>query len=842
MTGEPVYKFVKFILGEKDKAMGRLSRSLSKVFFGTPSKNQGDTQGNVHGIPACGVPWPTDGTTSHDGAAFITADAMPAEYVEQDKNVYLLDSVGKRHAGVDPLTIGKNVELAPNVLGDATGFVARGAEYGTDGLRKNIFYKAGSDLIAHHLQPRPPEKSTHAYDVDGRHAGIHYQWRVVRWVKAFCQGATGTAEKIFAVALNFTRNGDGTPAHGIARFRNGTTATLSHEAGGPLSPADDGNHDVGETPEGKICSAGVNISRELYGDTDGGILYSPAEFINSQWQPGSQGPFVKRVEWREDFGDKHTNVCGKPAKGRKKWMTWNDFVTFPTHPRIPPPQDPPPGPPIDPPPGTPVDPPLPPPGTPPGDNPPPAATKTTYPPTTETPNQVGTPSINGHPVPDTPDERGQPESDAGSEPRSAADGAGGQSIPQPKLPGHAFTLEEFLNQPRVGELAFLPVYQAATAATTGPRWPTLNTTMGQVFKDANGRIIGNLRSTAGGNLITLAPEMELSHAYVANKEAWPTLSAFYTIFGAGKNVAGTEFIGGMGLGLRVPDKYLPASGWYFKLDFTDGHDVPDLDIRSTDSAGLDNSTGRVVKINGTAISAGSGDVVGPASATDNAVALFDSTTGKLIKNSTVTFASNALENSAASTFTVRAAAGQGTAIGRAANTSAVLGTTVNIGDLLAASAVQLSVVAGSTLAGPPQTTTLAGGGLVNSLEDDGTNGYREYIEEVQTTDATVTAIIDIPRPSAAATCQLDYEVTGINTADTTKDVIEHGRYRVYDSAGTLTIGAAVEGPNTLNNLAAGGTIAVVASGTNIRITVRGAAATTINWGVVAKVSWRNTTT
>lgn len=39
---------------------------------------------------------------------------------------------------------------------------------------------------------------------------------------------------------------------------------------------------------------------------------------------------------------------------------------------------------------------------------------------------------------------------------------------------------------------------------------------------------------------------------------------------------------------------------------------------------------------------GSGDVVGPASSTDNAVVLFDGTTGKLIKNSDLTFAVNVL--------------------------------------------------------------------------------------------------------------------------------------------------------------------------------------------------------
>jgi hypothetical protein len=44
-------------------------------------------------------------------------------------------------------------------------------------------------------------------------------------------------------------------------------------------------------------------------------------------------------------------------------------------------------------------------------------------------------------------------------------------------------------------------------------------------------------------------------------------------------------------------------------------------------------TDAIVQIGGTA---GSGDVVGPASATDNAIARFDSTTGKLIQNSAVT--------------------------------------------------------------------------------------------------------------------------------------------------------------------------------------------------------------
>jgi hypothetical protein len=57
------------------------------------------------------------------------------------------------------------------------------------------------------------------------------------------------------------------------------------------------------------------------------------------------------------------------------------------------------------------------------------------------------------------------------------------------------------------------------------------------------------------------------------------------------------------------------------------------------------SSGQVLKSTGTGVewgtgSSGSGDVVGPASSTDNAVTRFDSTTGKLIQNSTVTLDDN----------------------------------------------------------------------------------------------------------------------------------------------------------------------------------------------------------
>lgn len=63
---------------------------------------------------------------------------------------------------------------------------------------------------------------------------------------------------------------------------------------------------------------------------------------------------------------------------------------------------------------------------------------------------------------------------------------------------------------------------------------------------------------------------------------------------------------------------------------------------STDSAIalFDGATGKLIKDSGTTLGdlAGGGDVTGPGSATDSAIALFDGATGKLLKDSTVTLA------------------------------------------------------------------------------------------------------------------------------------------------------------------------------------------------------------
>jgi len=85
-----------------------------------------------------------------------------------------------------------------------------------------------------------------------------------------------------------------------------------------------------------------------------------------------------------------------------------------------------------------------------------------------------------------------------------------------------------------------------------------------------------------------------------------------------------------------------------------GDPVPSSAISDATTGGLSvivitgGSTGQVLTLqaNGTyapaTVSSGSGDVVGPASATDNAIARFDTTTGKLLQNSGATISDVAL--------------------------------------------------------------------------------------------------------------------------------------------------------------------------------------------------------
>lgn len=196
-----------------------------------------------------------------------------------------------------------------------------------------------------------------------------------------------------------------------------------------------------------------------------------------------------------------------------------------------------------------------------------------------------------------------------------------------------------------------------------------------------------------------------------------------------------------------------------------------------------------------------------------------------------------------------------TAIGTAANMVTAASTFANDNRLLRSDGTSRGAQASAatmddsgnlsgvgTIASGAHTITQAGGGLVEAYEDDGTNGYRVYLDEVQTTDATATTVIEIARPSASATICVEYTITAVNTADTTQRAVVTGAQEFYDNSGTLTAGTAHAGPNYSDTITSGILVSPSVNGSNWRIRVRGVAATTINWSVVARVSWRNTTT
>lgn len=650
---EPFDKFKFWILGAKEAAQKAVARSLSVFHVVTKVKQPGYRQGNMRGVPAGKVAWPVSPDT-HDGVSFIASDCFFAEYDAQDGVVRCLDDFdGTYHRGAIPLEVhnplqpislqgGKtpNIHVATDPYQSGIGVVIRTAEFGTDGLNKNVFFRLGP-LVAHHRDPNQPINSSLVHDPgEGNEdwaGGLHYPLRVRGFIRNFCQDASGDLSKrdtvtgqpiagsnfVYAPLFNFTRNGDGTVAHGGAHFANGE-AVLSHEAKGPISPADDGvRHLVGVVryppprPKGvlagvaagvkallnpppppppvNVYQGGINISTMLLGDSSGGILYSPEEFINVQWELGGKGPFVKRVEFREDFKDFHLNLCGKKVKGRKKWQTWSDVTTYPpksppitpTPPTVPPPITP--TPPTVPPttptpptvPGTPTTPT--PPAVPPsspitGDPPPPPVPR----PGTTSPGQVETPSVQGHAEPALPDGP-----------------VTGRSSPSPHeqswLNRFGFTEKEFITQPVVADLVAIPIYRSATPnnnATGAARWEPALSQETIYSADADGRVTSrNQTATGSGDFAVMPANVNPRNAFVENKasiEAGADVSGLFVLSVSN----GTNSIAGwFGIGSRLITGGL-ASGAELSLDFTASTTNPTMRLDAKDeTAAVDNTGG-----------------------------------------------------------------------------------------------------------------------------------------------------------------------------------------------------------------------------------------------------------
>lgn len=173
--------------------------------------------------------------------------------------------------------------------------------------------------------------------------------------------------------------------------------------------------------------------------------------------------------------------------------------------------------------------------------------------------------------------------------------------------------------------------------------------------------------TLGANVTTaLATDVGSAGAFVVLGGAGGTPSAITLTNGTGLPIAGITGLGsnvGTALGVAVGSTGGPvvnggALGTPSSGTLINCTGLP-LGNLANSSAGadrfamwdqsandwVDGTFGTGFTINGTTVSvtaSGTGDVVGPASATDNAIVVYDGTTGKLVKDSTVTISSGSM--------------------------------------------------------------------------------------------------------------------------------------------------------------------------------------------------------
>jgi len=699
-------KIKKWLFGSEAIARQRAARHQPKVALGLATAESGDRQDDVEGLEVGGVIWPIE-EGSHDAACFLEFKCAYATYDKKAKKVWLLDNEkGTRHPGALPLIVGDTVFPESDTGG--RGLVVRTALYGDDGLKKNVFIPFAGKLVAHHEPQDPPINSTPVFDEDGRNGGFHYLTKVKLMVTRLCLGATDKLSEVFAPMFNFTRNGDGTPAHGLANFRD-SSAMLSHEADGPLCPADDNQHVGGVTSDGKkIHSGGIDRLRALY-KVHGGLA-SPKEFVNEQWESGSRDAFVGRVEEREDFKDFHINLCGKKAKGRKKWQEWKPKASPRETP--PPPKDPtepPPGDPREPPPRQPIDPGEP--GRPvidPGPIPGRGLPSIAFPTVTETPTNTGPaeeeqPSLRGLIVPDFDPPKGAGFNEAYSHGVGTQDEIWKRAV--------NFTQREFFSFLRGSHDVAQGVAAQDPTANLDPAKVLIKAAaLSNFAQDANGQWYGK-RGYADGAVQTLMPGgLEGHMAYKARNGALlaanHTLTRLLLNYKQGSYTINTYFA----MGARITTSGMPASGVYMKLDYTDDAALPDVDIRTTDADGLDASTGRKLMFNGTELATGSSanNVTAASTLTANRIPVGDGARG--LADTSLDMQTNTLSNLNAATFTIRAASSQQLTLGTNGEATSLPGN-VTVGGTLASGA--------HTMAEQAAPSTPAAGHVVIYPKSDG---------------------------------------------------------------------------------------------------------------------------
>jgi hypothetical protein len=668
----------------------RAAWSMAPVGWGGGPKRSGNHVGTAGwGLELGGKAFAlTNDRTTWGGADFLAADAMVAEYQPLDRLAWLKDSADERTPGVHPWdeTGANTADQLPNIrrARPLEGAVLRGAAVGPGFHREHVLFLNRAHLIAHHREDNPPINSTEISDPgtgDGDWtAGLHSLTRVRPWLESFCQSGRSTSsaepeEPLFSALLNFTRSAGDNTGWGGAHFAK-AEATLSAEGWGFAHPADDGQHDLG-MPDidgaSMIMQGGLHITRTLFGDTDRGILYSPAEFVNRPWRRGAKGPFVQRVEWREDEAATHATKCGT-ALGTKKWMSWSPFREY-----DPGAQKSDPG-------GAKNDP---------GGNkqptdqddpggvksaPPTTFLKVPYEgaprPSVTTPDEIESPSMYGHPIPNGPDAPGTsdwPEGGHSNDGPSYATFA--DEVDALWMDRYKFTERQFNQQPLTGHGLWHAQYENATAAEGKlERWRPVKSRLEELSFDDDGWMTGRNAALGPGGIMYAGAETLLHELYTtinpisdAPRDGF-SLGVFAAAHSGGLQVTNSE----IGLGSLKPDYWGVVKGARLRLDFSRDADpnIADMAIDFIDEEGATQTDRQLwlggalrlpeISAPGTPASGygvlyaksdglywkddagdehdltaggGSGDVTGPAGATTGNFASFADATGKVVKDS-----------------------------------------------------------------------------------------------------------------------------------------------------------------------------------------------------------------
>ena len=232
---------------------------------------------------------------------------------------------------------------------------------------------------------------------------------------------------------------------------------------------------------------------------------------------------------------------------------------------------------------------------------------------------------------------------------------------------------------------------------------------------------------------------------------------------------------------------------------------------------------------------GSGDVVGPGSATDNAIVRFDSTTGKLVQNSAVTIDDSGNV----------ALAGSATVDGRDVS---VYGTKL---DGLPTSAYATVQSAGSSITQRGTINFISGTGVTASCVDNSgstrsdctvSSSYWDGIVSgsVTTTDAAATACGSAYTITAGHSLLADIYIIGrLATGDSSE--VRYYRQNLYgNTAGTVTLRNSAQPyadfeDTTPTNLSGAAFSAPTISGATIRMNVAGIATPNMTWRCLMRI-------